>query len=185
MDDGTRILPLSVAQRRIWSLEEQSGGAFYRLPLAIPFLAPVNTTALRRGLQALVEQREALRTVFETRDGEPVRKILPNLAASLSVVDLAGMARDKQHAEAMRLAAEMAQGFDLARGPLWRLALLREQVDQNMILIIMHHIISDGWSVDILLRELGNLYNRHLPPSEPPVAYADFLFWRLEHLEAR
>ncbi|HEY2653114.1 MAG TPA: condensation domain-containing protein, partial [Solirubrobacteraceae bacterium] len=182
--------PLSFAQRRLWFLEQlEPGNPFYNFPLAVPFNVAVNTSVLERSINAIVERHEALRTVFGEVDGEPVQIILPRLSLPLTVIDLRELAREEQEAETARVAAEMAQRpFDFARGPLLRTALLRRGAQEHVFLVVMHHIISDGWSLGIFWRELIALYNafyvgRASPLPELPIQYADFAVWQRERLQ--
>ena len=129
---------------------------------------------------AEVARHEVLRTTFAEADGAPVQVIAPPRAVELPVVDLAALADAEREAEALRLAREEAQRpFDLARGPLLRATLLRLAEDEHVLLLIMHHIVSDGWSMGVLFRELAALYEAFRagepsPLPELPVQYADY-----------
>jgi len=188
--DGHDAFPLSFSQRRLWFLDQlEPGSAFYNFPLAVPFNIAVNTAVLERAINEIVKRHEALRTVFSAVGGEPVQIVLPSLTLPLTVVDLRHLDRDVQDAEMVRLGAEMAQRpFDLARGPLLRTALLRRDQEDHVFLLVMHHIISDGWSLGIFWRELIALYNafyvnRPSPLPDLPIQYADFAVWQRERLQ--
>ena len=190
MTEDRLTFPLSFAQRRLWFLDQlEPGNAFYSLPLAVPFNVPVNTTVLERSINEIVRRHEALRTVFDVIDGEPVQIVAPSLSLPLAVIDLRALAKDEQEAEATRLAAEMAQRpFDLAHGPLLRTALLRRSTEDHIFLLVMHHIISDGWSLGVFWRELVALYNafyvaRPSPLPDLPIQYADFAVWQRQRLQ--
>jgi amino acid adenylation domain-containing protein len=188
--DGKDAFPLSFSQRRLWFLDQlEPGGAFYNFPLAVPFNVAMNTVVLEHAINEIVRRHEALRTVFDAVGGEPVQIVLPNLTLPLTVIDLRRFDKEAQDAEMVRLAAEMAQRpFDLARGPLLRTALLRRGQNDHVFLLVMHHIISDGWSLGIFWRELIALYNafyvnRPSPLPELPIQYADFAVWQRERLQ--
>ncbi|MEI9989090.1 MAG: amino acid adenylation domain-containing protein [Rhizomicrobium sp.] len=187
--DGMDAFPLSFSQLRLWFLDQlEPGSAFYNFPLAVPFNVAVNTAILERSINEIVKRHEALRTVFGSVGGEPVQIVLPELALPLAVFDLRSLDKEAQDAEMTRLAAEWAQRpFDLARGPLLRTALLRRGPDDNVFLLVMHHIISDGWSLGVFWRELIALYNafyvnRPSPLPELAIQYADFSVWQRERL---
>ena len=178
-------LPLSFAQERLWFLDQlEPGNPFYNTPLALRLRGPLDTDALERSLNEVVRRHEALRTTFATADGQPVQLIAPSLTILLPVLDLRPLAEVERSAEVKRLADEEAQRvFDLARGPLLRATLLRLGQEEHVILLTMHHIISDGWSMGVLIRELSSLYDafsRGMPSPLPELAiqYADFAAWQ-------
>ncbi|HEX8273688.1 MAG TPA: amino acid adenylation domain-containing protein [Longimicrobiaceae bacterium] len=176
-------LPASFAQTRLWFIqqmdpESSANNMAYPLRLA----GRLDAAALRRALTAVVARHEALRTTLEDRGGEPVQVIHPPAPAALWVVDLRGV-RDAA-GEATRLAeAEARRPFDLARGPLLRATLLRLEDEDSALLFTLHHVVSDGWSMDVLVREVSALYaaasrgeEARLP--ELPVQYADYAVWQ-------
>ncbi len=184
------VFPLSFAQRRLWFLHQlEPGNTFYNLPLAVPLNLAVNAAVLERSINAIVDRHETLRTVFDTVDGEPMQIVRPAFALPLEVVDLRALSKDQQSAETTRLTAEMAQRpFDLARGPLLRAALLQRGIQDHVLVLVMHHIVSDGWSLGVFWRELIALYNAlymNLPSplDELPIQYADFAVWQRERLQ--
>ncbi|HZI09664.1 MAG TPA: amino acid adenylation domain-containing protein, partial [Myxococcus sp.] len=179
-------LPLSFAQQRLWFLDQlQPGSATYNIAAALKLEGSLDAEALRQALQALVQRHEALRTSFVVRDGVPTQHIHPEARVELPVVELEPARRD---AEAARLAREEAlRPFDLAQGPLVRTTLLRLAPEQHLLLVTMHHIISDGWSIAVMVRELGAYYRQFLggePAGLPPlpVQYADHAVWQREWL---
>ncbi|HLL48692.1 MAG TPA: condensation domain-containing protein, partial [Longimicrobiaceae bacterium] len=182
--DG-RPLPLSFAQQRIWFLQElEPGSAAYNMPHPLRLEGALDVRALGRSLDALAARHETLRTVFGRAGGEPVQTVLPAGRVPLPVVDLAGLPSDAAHGETRRLAAaEAMRPFDLARGPLMRALLVRAAAEEHGLLFNLHHVIADGWSLGILVREVSELYSAlaegrepHLPPL--PVQYADYSVWQ-------
>jgi len=185
-----RPLPLSFAQERLWFLDQlEPGSTLYNIPLALGIRGDLRPAALASCLAEMVRRHEALRTHFEVVDDEPVQVIAPPLAPELPRVDLSALSAAAGSLEAERLAArEGTRSFDLARGPLFRAVLLRLQPTEWVLLVTMHHIISDAWSLDVLMREFTSLYRAFargepspLPPL--PVQYADFARWQRSWLQ--
>ncbi|MFP2903378.1 condensation domain-containing protein, partial [Corallococcus sp. 4LFB] len=141
--------PLSFAQQRLWFLDQlQPGSAFYNLPAAVRLTGPLDESALRRTFDELVRRHEALRTTFQVRDGQPAQVITPAAGAVLEVVDLEALPQAEREAEAQRRAQREAQRpFDLGQGPLFRAKLLRLSATEHVLVLVMHHIVSDGWSM--------------------------------------
>src|SRR5215471_10392158 len=152
--------PLSFAQQRLWFLDQlEPGNAFYNMPRAIRLGGKLNVGALTRTLQTITNRHEVLRTTFRYEDGAPVQVINPAAEVELPLMDLSGLGAEEREHEARRLANEEGKRpFDLARGPLVRSALLRLGEADHVLLLTMHHIVSDGWSMGILSRELKSLY---------------------------
>ncbi|HVR96499.1 MAG TPA: amino acid adenylation domain-containing protein, partial [Thermoanaerobaculia bacterium] len=172
-------LPLSFAQQRLWFLDQlEPGSAAYNIPLAVRLSGELSAGALAEVFAGIVRRHEALRTTFTAREGRPVQVIGPP-RVELPVVDLSHVSEQ----EALRLAREEARRpFDLQRGPLLRLALLRLGDREHVLLLTLHHIVSDGWSMGVLLREIAALYAGAVLP-ELPVQYADFAVWQRRWLE--
>ncbi len=177
--------PLSFAQERLWFLDQlQPGGALYNVPLAIRSSGELDVPALAAALSAVVGRHEAVRTTFAVIAGRPVQVIHPPARLALPHVDLAGLPAARRETEARRLAAaEARRPFDLAAGPLLRGKLLRLTAGEHLALLTLHHIVSDGWSMGVLMRELGALYaafgaGRPSPLPPLPVQYADFAVWQ-------
>jgi amino acid adenylation domain-containing protein len=188
--DGKDAFPLSFSQRRLWFLDQlEPGSAFYNFPLAVPFNNPVNTVVLEKAINEIVKRHEALRTIFTAVAGEPMQIILPELRVPLAIIDLRHLSREVQDTELIRLGAEMAQRpFDLASGPLLRTALLRRDQQEYIFVLVMHHVISDGWSLGVFWRELIELYNsfyvnRPSPLPDLAIQYADFAVWQRQRLQ--
>ncbi|HYN83948.1 MAG TPA: amino acid adenylation domain-containing protein, partial [Pyrinomonadaceae bacterium] len=182
--------PLSFAQQRLWFLDQlEPGAASYNMPSVVRLEGPLDATALEAALGEVVSRHEALRTTFSVIGDEPVQVIAPSLALRLAVHDLTNLDAGAAAAESARLAAEEARRpFDLARGPLVRAALLRTSATSHVFVLVMHHIVSDGWSMNVLLREVAALYEafaagRPSPLPELPIQYADFAEWQRERLD--
>ncbi|MES1240588.1 MAG: amino acid adenylation domain-containing protein, partial [Acidobacteriota bacterium] len=173
---------LSFAQERLWVLDRlEPGSPAYNVPLLVRLtgLGSEEAGRLRESLLAVARRHEALRTVFAEQDGEPYLSIRPEPELPWEEVDVAGLP------EALRLAKETAlRPFDLARGPLWRGLLLRLSPEEALFLLNVHHIVTDGWSMGVLLRETGLLYGGVEPPSLP-VQYTDFAAWQRQRLGDR
>jgi amino acid adenylation domain-containing protein len=177
--------PLSFAQQRLWFLDQlQFGNTLYNMHAALKLTGALDLPVFERSLSEIVRRHESLRTTFVAVDGQPTQVIHPAMPLSLPVTDLTEVAEAERNREAARLAAEEArQPFELRRGPLLRARLLRLDEDEHIILVTMHHIISDGWSMGIMVRELATLYRAFLknaPSSLPelPIQYADFTHWQ-------
>ncbi len=183
----TNKFPLSFAQERIWFMDQlEPNRPIYNLPDTHYFKGPLDFDALQRTLTEIVRRHESLRTTFQTVDGEPMQVIAPPEPLSLQIVDLSEMPPQERQAEAQRLADDDAQQpFDLSRGPLMRVQLVRLAEEEHLLLITMHHIVSDGWSVIRMGHELGTLYQAYRsgensPLPELPIQYADFAVWQRE-----
>ncbi|MGZ3458804.1 MAG: amino acid adenylation domain-containing protein, partial [Archangium sp.] len=183
-------LPLSFAQQRLWFLDQlERGSAFYNVPAVVRLTGALEVEALERSFGALVRRHEALRTTFRTEGGAPVQVIAEEPVLAFCVEDLSSLSsRAEREAEARRRVEEEARRpFDLERGPLLRTKLLRLGEREHVLVLVMHHIVSDGWSMGVLVRELAGLYeafSRGKPPplAELPVQYADYAAWQREWL---
>ncbi len=181
--DRSGPLPVSFAQQRLWFLDQlEPDSPFYNNPVALRLHGTLDVAALEAALQALVQRHESLRTSFTSVAGTPVQVIAPAAPLSIPLTDLRHVAEDEREAEARRLAiAEARTPFNLATGPLLRAALLRLADDEHIALLTMHHIVSDGWSMGVLVREIAALYaGQTLPPL--PVQYADYAVWQRDWL---
>nr|QEO74124.1 AMP-dependent synthetase and ligase [uncultured bacterium] len=181
------MYPLSFAQQRIWFLDRlQPGSAAYNIPALLRFAGPLRPEILAAVLSRVVSRHAALRTTFETSEvaGDPVQVVHRPTPWSLPLIDLADLPAEERETEAWRLTKEEAERpFDLQRGPMLRTALLRVGEEEHRLLATMHHIVADGWSLDLLLRELGILYGacaegRPSPLPELPMQYPDFAVWQ-------
>ncbi|MCP4656487.1 MAG: amino acid adenylation domain-containing protein, partial [bacterium] len=193
-------LPLSFAQQRLWFLDQlRPGSALYTIPLSLRLTGALDRGVPARALSAIVGRHEVLRTTYEavsgeSADGGPVQVIRPACELSLPVLDLAGLSEPRRRLEARRLArAHARQPFDLARGPVLRAALLRlaagtPEREEHSLLVAVHHIAFDGWSIGVFLDELAAGYQAisagraptdpGLGLPEPAVQYADFAVWQ-------
>jgi amino acid adenylation domain-containing protein len=190
MAEEVFVFPLSYAQQRLWFLDQlEPGSSFYNIFDTLSFDAPLDASALEQSLNEIVRRHEVLRTTFANVRGEPVQVIAQSLKLPLPIVDLRHLAEEERGAEAGRLSAEeYERPFDLARGPLVRVKLLRMADEESVLLLTMHHIISDGWSLGILSRELRALYQAYSarypsPLAELPIQYADFTLWQRQWLQ--
>ncbi|MBZ4423368.1 condensation domain-containing protein, partial [Myxococcus sp. RHSTA-1-4] len=183
-------LPLSFAQQRLWFLDQlQPGSVQYNMPTALRVEGALDVTILESAFTELVRRHESLRTTFGEESGSPVQRIHPPSAVRLDVVDLTGLPEAQRMDEARRLASEHAlRPFNLATGPLLRVSLLRLAEHQHALLLTVHHIISDGWSNGVVVREVVALYEAlrqgqpsPLPPL--PVQYADYAVWQRQWLQ--
>ena len=181
--------PLSFAQQRLWFLAQYEPAAtVYNMPGAFRLSGRLDTAALKLSLNEIVRRHESLRTTFSVVDGEPVQVIAPPAEFSLPVLDLSDNFARAGEEEAQRVANEVArQAFDLEKGPLFRSQLLKLGEDDHVLLLTMHHIVSDGWSMGVLHRELSALYRAFVhgepsPLEELPLQYADFAVWQREWL---
>ena len=183
-------LPLSLAQQRLWFLDQlEPGSNFYNIFDTYPFNGPLDEQALERSVSEIVRRHEVLRTTFDVVEGEPVQKIAPHTPVSIPVVDLSHLTPETRESEVARISAEASGApFDLRRGPLVRFTLLRLDGEERVLLLGMHHIISDAWSLDILARELRILYQAFAKGESSPlpdlqIQYADFAIWQRHWLQ--
>ncbi|HSF40964.1 MAG TPA: amino acid adenylation domain-containing protein [Thermoanaerobaculia bacterium] len=182
--------PLSFGQQRLWFLHQLAPeSTAYNVPHGVRLAGALDPRLFERALAQVVRRHEVLRTVFPTVAGEPVQVVTDWSGPALPETDLTGLPADRSEAEAHRIASQLAhQAFDLARGPLLKAALLRLGPGDHVLLLAMHHIVSDGWSTGILVRELAACYRRlageGVPPlPELPIQYADFAAWQRDTLQ--
>jgi amino acid adenylation domain-containing protein len=187
---GAIQAPLSYAQERLWFLDRlQPGSAAYNVPAVLRLAGDLDVAALRRTFDELVRRHDALRTTFAEVGGEPRQRVAPPGPVPLPVVDLSGLPEPLRERERQRrLAEEAARPFDLARGPLLRLHLLRLDGRDHTLMVDIHHIATDGWSMGVLVQETTVLYEaflRGLPPPLPelPIRYVDFAAWQRRWLD--
>jgi acyl carrier protein len=183
-------LPLSFAQQRLWFLDQlEPNSPFYNVGAALRLEGELNVAALERTLSEIVRRHEVLRTSFPEVEGHPVQVIAPSVNFSLPLIDLSQMEEVEREREAGRMAqAEGEKPFDLSRGPLLRARVLRLGAAEHVVLLTMHHIVSDGWSVGVLVREVGALYEafsngRTSPLAELSIQYGDYAVWQREWLQ--
>jgi len=173
--------PLSFAQQRLWFLSQlDPNSASFNIPFAVSLTGRLDISILEDSLNEIVKRHEVLRTSFREHSGEASQIIEPVLRLDLPIIDLSLMEADKRDAEAKRLAIETALlAFDLEQIPLLRIRLLKMCEQDYILLLVMHHIISDAWSIKILINELAEVYtaltqNRLAVLPELPIQYADF-----------
>ncbi len=182
-----RVLTASFAQQRLWFLQRlQPDDGAWHVPWIVELRGHVDVLSLQRSFDALVRRHESLRTRFAERDGRPVQVIDPEGSCPLQVLDLRA-SPERHEAVRRRALAEQREPFDLARGPLMRAHLLRLEDELSVLCVTLHHIVSDGWSLGVLGRELGACYAAFQAghsPSLPdlPVQYADFAQWQHDWL---
>ncbi|UZW63316.1 amino acid adenylation domain-containing protein [Lysobacter enzymogenes] len=181
----SEALPLSYAQQRLWFLDQlRPGDTTYNIPAAARLKGRLQVAAMEQALSEIVRRHEILRTTFPSAGGEPRQAIGPAQPVRLPVQSLLHLPEHEREAEALRLAAaETARPFDLAGGPLLRLALIRIGEADHVLLLTMHHIIADAWSFGILLQELQELYcaqceGRPATLAEEQIQYADYAVWQ-------
>ena len=181
--------PVSFAQRRLWFLDQLGSGTAYNIPMAFRLEGDLDRDALQRTLQAIVDRHDVLRTSFPSIDGDPVQRVAPEYELPLPVVDLTDAAPEQRHVEMARHRAEEEnQSFDLAEGPVIRAKLIVMSEREHLLLLTIHHIAFDGWSVGVMFRELHAHYGAHAAGSSArlpalPVQYGDFARWQREWME--
>jgi amino acid adenylation domain-containing protein len=182
-------LPLSFAQQRLWFLDQmEPGNPFYNISAVVRLSGKLDVTALEHSFGEIVSRHEVLRTRFEVIDGQPVQIITPALSWNLPLIDLRELSEEERQKDVTRRAAEEAQTpFDLFTGGLLRTTLLQLGDEEYALLVTMHHIVSDAWSVGIFIRELTALYGSFVDEQESPlpalaVQYADFACWQQQWL---
>ncbi|MDB9527420.1 amino acid adenylation domain-containing protein [Oscillatoria sp. CS-180] len=183
-------LPLSFAQQRLWFLDQLSAGrTTYNESLALEIVGHLQVSVLQKSLMTVMQRHEVLRTNFKVVNGSPVQVIASMPQVPLSVVDLQAVPESIQSVLMPRLAAEEAdRPFDLSNDRLLRFLLIQLEADRQVLVLTMHHIVSDGWSIGVLVREVSGLYEAVLagqpsPLPELPIQYADFAYWQRQWLQ--
>ncbi|MFK0090923.1 condensation domain-containing protein, partial [Pseudomonas sp. NPDC090755] len=180
--------PLSLAQRRLWVVEQLAGGsAAYGMPLALRLHGELSVEHLLHSLALIVERHDVLRTAYlQDDEGDPLALIHPHIDLNVPLVDLSTLDRAQQEAQVAEAAlANASLAIDLQQAPLWRARILRLAADEHVLLFSMHHIISDGWSMGVLVNELVTLYGQlkqgQAPALAPlPIQYADYACWQTQ-----
>ncbi len=182
-------LPLSFAQQRLWFLDQlQPNSALYNIPMVLHFRGNLNQKALEQSLREICDRHEVLRTNFVTIDGQPTQ-IIQTTRETISVVDLQDLPIHEQEEKTQQLKQKQAtQPFNLAKESLIRITLVVLSETEHLLLVCMHHIISDGWSIEVFIHELTSLYNaytqNHPANLAPlPIQYADFAVWQKQWLQ--
>ncbi|MDB9510450.1 condensation domain-containing protein [Kamptonema animale CS-326] len=183
------VFALSFAQQRLWLLEQLNPGtATYNIPLAVRLKGQLNCLVLQQCFNEVVRRHESLRTTFRVVNEEPVQEIEPSYSLTIPIVDLREISQMAREEEAQRLVFEEVQKlFDLSKLPLLRVKVLRIEETEHILLVTMHHIISDAWSIGILLEEIATLYAAFLNEKESQLSaikiqYADFAIWQRNRL---
>jgi amino acid adenylation domain-containing protein/natural product biosynthesis luciferase-like monooxygenase protein len=183
-------IPLSYTQERLWFLQQlEPESVAYNIPFGVRLSGELDQQVLTRSLNEVVRRHEVLRTHFVVKDGGPVQVIVPELEIKPQQIDLQWMPEAEREAEALRLGREEAvQPFDLEHGPLLRVKLLRLEEKEHVLLMTMHHIVSDGWSSRIMVREFIQLYRAYVQGEVPAlpelkIQYADYAAWQREWLQ--
>ncbi|GAB1539219.1 hypothetical protein NUACC21_18850 [Scytonema sp. NUACC21] len=184
------VFPTSFAQQRLWFLDRLApGNPFYNVSTALRLTGSLNLGALKQAFNEIVTRHETLRTVFVMVDGQPVQAIVPSLTIPLPVINLCNFPVTEREIQGRQIAlAEAQRPFNLSVGPLLRVLLLKLGEAEYVLLLNLHHIVADGWSIGVLIRELGVLYkafveNKPSPLPELPIQYADFAEWQREWLQ--
>jgi amino acid adenylation domain-containing protein len=185
-----KTFPMSFAQQRLWFLDQlEPGSASYNISRAARLKGRLNPAALQGALNAIIDRHESLRTNLVSVEGEPVQVVSASSEIELAVVDLGFLPQSERLHEAEVMASAAAsRGFDLAQDHLLRASLLRLDDQDHVLMLTMHHIVSDGWSMGVLFREVGVLYeafcdSRPSPLPELPIQYGDFARWQHEWLQ--
>jgi amino acid adenylation domain-containing protein len=184
-------LPLSFAQQRLWVLDRiEPNNPLYNIPRAVRLFGDLNVNALTGALNEIVRRHESQRTTFATgSDNQPIQIIAPSLVLAVPTIDLSSKAQPEL--EAKEVAAEEARTpFDLAKGPLLRAKILKLGSRDHVLLLTMHHIVSDAWSAGIFMQELGEIYSANLqnqpsPVPELAVQYADYAVWQRNYFQGK
>ena len=186
--DATR--PLSFAQQRLWFLEQfHPGSDVYNIVVPIRISGALEIDTLRRGLEEIVRRHEVLRSRFVMQQGEPLQQVMEAEPVPLPLLDLGALsAVEQQITLDLFLDEQVHRNFDLTRGHLFRVHLIRLSPQEHVLVLNMHHIVSDDWSLRVLMQELGQIYEAYLrqqpsPLSELPIQYADFALWQRQRLQ--
>ena len=183
-------LPLSFAQERLWFLDRWNpGGAVYNIPIVLRMTGGLNLGVLEQSLTEILRRHEALRTTFAEEQGQAIQRIATEARLELTVVDLEHLPEEERRVEAeRRIVEESRRPFDLVQGPLFRGTVLRLSDQQHVLILGMHHIVTDGWSLGVFFREFGALYEAFSKgepsPLDPlPIQYADYAIWQRQWLQ--
>lgn len=198
VETATSQHPLTFTQQQLWFINQlQPGTATYNIPVAIHLTGKLNVPALVRSLNEIIQRHDILRTSFEVVNGEPIQKVADAIALnarsaiafSLPEIDLRHLADEQQQTELQKLSLQEAQSsFDLGQAPLLRAKLLHLQAEQSILILTLHHLVGDGWSIKILVQELSAIYQAlsagrlsQLP--QLPLQYTDFVYWQRNWLQ--
>ena len=184
------MAPVSFGQERIWFLNQLVPGTpVHNIPFAVPLDYSPDISVLEQTLNEIIRRHDSLRTTFPARNGAPTQLIARSLRSFLTVVDLTQLPQQEREVEAQRMLGEEAHTpFDLINGPLFRAKLVRLTDNDHILLLTLHHIVGDGWSMAVLLREIGQLYQAFSAGKPSPLAelrfqYSDFAIWQREYMQ--
>jgi amino acid adenylation domain-containing protein len=182
--------PLSFAQSRLWLLEQLNPESdIYNMPAAVSMVGNLNVEVLEQSINEIIHRHEVLRTIFTLVDGEVAQVIIPDVQIKIPVVDLRDLPQTEQKNKLEYLSAdEFSRPFDFSQAPLLRCKLLRLETQKYLLLFTIHHIVFDGWSQGILIKELAAIYSALSAGETPvlpklPIQYADFAVWQRQHLQ--
>src|ERR1700730_1456695 len=181
--------PASFGQQRLWFLDQlEPGTAAYNMARAFRITGPLDTRVLTRAFESIVRRHESLRTVFDSVDGEARQIVLSDVEVQIPVVDLTDIPQHDREKQALRIASEEGKKtFDLTQGPLLRAVLVRLGAKQHLLILVMHHIVTDGWSIAVLFREVTHCYEAFSRGEEVnlpslPLQYAEYAQLQREYL---
>lgn len=184
------LLPLSFAQERLWFLSQLDGAnVAYNVPSILKLTGRLDQGALQRSVNRIIARHEVLRTCFEQQAGTPFQQVLSSLKLQLPVIDLSQLDRRQRREQSLRIStAEANRGFELSKAPLLRTLLIREAQEEHVLVVTMHHMISDAWSVGVMLRELSEIYRAEIEGREANIEelelqYGDYAEWQREWLK--
>ncbi|HID38462.1 MAG TPA: non-ribosomal peptide synthetase, partial [Calditrichaeota bacterium] len=189
--DG-KPFPLSYSQQRLWFLDQlEPGSALYNIPSVLRIRGKLNIEALQKSFNDIIRRHEVLRTTFSTVDENPVQIIADTLELEIPVIRVEESDRQRREETIHEMALEEAlQPFNLHTGPLLRVKLLKISNEEHILLVTMHHIVSDNWSTGLFVHEMLQLYpafaaGKPSPLPDPPVQYADFAHWQRKWLSGK
>ncbi|AUS99560.1 non-ribosomal peptide synthetase [Nostoc sp. CENA543] len=187
---NSQPIPLSFSQQRLWFIHQlYHGSSFYHVTSALHLKGLLNLSALQHSLNEILRRHEAWRTIFVSGDEQPIQIVLPQLTWEIPIINIEHLANQDWETEVQQIAIKEAQKpFDLAAAPLFRASLLRLSEIENILLLTIHHIITDGWSMGVFAQELATLYaafsnGKPSPLAELPIQYADFSIWQRDRLQ--
>ncbi|HET8844320.1 MAG TPA: amino acid adenylation domain-containing protein, partial [Ktedonobacteraceae bacterium] len=183
-------IPLSFGQQRLWFLDQlEPGNLTYHIPIVVRLRGQLDRGAWHKAFSEVVQRHESLRTTFPEREGRPVQSIAPQIIMLLPIVDLSGLEVQIAEERAVQIAQQaIERPFDLISGPLLRCELLGLSSQEHILILCLHHIVADGWSLSVLLRELVQCYHALRQGQQPdlpelPVQYADYTLWQQQWLQ--
>ncbi|WP_236142630.1 non-ribosomal peptide synthetase [Nostoc sp. CMAA1605] len=187
---NSQPIPLSFSQQRLWFIHQlYHGSSFYHVTSALHLTGLLNVSALQQSLNEILRRHEAWRTIFVSGEEQPIQIVLPQITWEIPIINIEHLANQDWETEVQQIAIKEAQKpFDLAATPLFRATLLRLSEVENILLLTIHHIITDGWSMGVFAQELATLYaafsnGKPSPLAELPIQYADFSIWQRDRLQ--